>query len=160
MHFVSAPGRGCLRLSRAALTPGAALAAYSGLCIRSAVAPPSPLTPPRPPALRPSSCPTPPSPLPIPTPSPRYLLAYRPHSLPSTFCDTLAWYSTNTTPSMPMHHGPVKQESASAHTVSSVIVTVTVTIGGRCMYVCMYVCMYDYIAMSTRTLTPPTTGTD
>ena len=25
---------------------------------------------------------------------------------------------------------------------------------------CMYVCMYDYIAVSTRTLTPPTTGTD
>ena len=23
----------------------------------------------------------------------------------------------------------------------------------------MYVCMYDYIAVSTRTLTPPTTGT-
>ena len=23
---------------------------------------------------------------------------------------------------------------------------------------CMYVCMYDYIAVSTRTLTPPTTG--
>ena len=27
-------------------------------------------------------------------------------------------------------------------------------------FVCMYVCMYDYIAVSTRTLTPPTTGTD
>ena len=24
---------------------------------------------------------------------------------------------------------------------------------------CMYVCMYDYIAVSTRTLAPPTTGT-
>ena len=36
--------------------------------------------------------------------------------------------------------------------------------GGLCqrwgMYVCMYVCMYDYIAVSTRTLTPPTTGAD
>ena len=31
---------------------------------------------------------------------------------------------------------------------------------GACMYVCMYVCMYDYIAVSTRTLTPPTTETD
>ena len=27
------------------------------------------------------------------------------------------------------------------------------------MYACMYVCMYDYIAVSTRTLTPPTTET-
>ena len=26
--------------------------------------------------------------------------------------------------------------------------------------VCMYVCMYDYIVVSTRTLTPPTSGTD
>ena len=26
-------------------------------------------------------------------------------------------------------------------------------------YVCMYVCMYDYAAVSTRTLTPPATGT-
>ena len=26
--------------------------------------------------------------------------------------------------------------------------------------VCMYVCMYDYKVVSTRTLTPPTTGTD
>ena len=26
--------------------------------------------------------------------------------------------------------------------------------------VCMYVCMYDYMAVSSRTLTPPTTGTD
>ena len=24
----------------------------------------------------------------------------------------------------------------------------------------LYVCMYNYIAVSTRTLTPPTTGTD
>ena len=31
---------------------------------------------------------------------------------------------------------------------------------GLCLYACMYVCMYDYIAVSTRTLTPPTTGTD
>ena len=29
-----------------------------------------------------------------------------------------------------------------------------------CVYVCMYVCMYDYIAVYTRTSTPPTTGTD
>ena len=28
------------------------------------------------------------------------------------------------------------------------------------MYVCMYVCMYAYIAVSTRTLIPPTAGTD
>ena len=26
--------------------------------------------------------------------------------------------------------------------------------------VCMHVCMYDYIAVSTRTFTPPTTGTE
>ena len=35
--------------------------------------------------------------------------------------------------------------------------------GGMCKvkkcHVNMYVCMYDYIAVSTRTLTPPTTGT-
>ena len=31
----------------------------------------------------------------------------------------------------------------------------------RCgRYVTTYICMYDYIAVSTRTLTPPTTGTD
>ena len=30
----------------------------------------------------------------------------------------------------------------------------------RRLWRCMYVCMYDYIAVSTRTLTPPTTGTD
>ena len=29
-----------------------------------------------------------------------------------------------------------------------------------CMYVRMSVCMYDYTAVSTRTLAPPTTGTD
>ena len=28
------------------------------------------------------------------------------------------------------------------------------------LYGCMYVCMYDYMAVSTRTLTPPTTGTE
>ena len=32
--------------------------------------------------------------------------------------------------------------------------------GRRSQATCMYVCMYDYIAVSTRTLTPPTTGTD
>ena len=28
------------------------------------------------------------------------------------------------------------------------------------VHTCMYVCMHDYVAVSTRILTPPTTGTD
>ena len=60
--------------ARAVLAPLSALAAHSGLLVRSAVAPPPPL--PRPPVLRPCSCPLlPPGPL------HRHLFAHPPHSL-------------------------------------------------------------------------------